>query len=494
MFERLTERLGDAFRNLSGRGKISEDNVREVMAEVHTALLEADVHVEVARHFCDEAARDAIGMGVTRSLTPAQEMVGVVHRKLVELMGPGDPKIEQVSPGPTVILLCGLQGSGKTTTAGKLAALLRRQGRSTLVAACDLQRPAAVEQLRLVVEQVAADAKGGARVGFFGEPDKCAEYGKAVGVAVSVAQRAVRAAREGGYDTLIVDTAGRLHVEDALMRELEGVRRAVEPHQVLLVVDGMAGQDALTAAKAFHARLPIDGVILTKFDADPRGGAALSVRKVTGAPILFTGTGERFDALEPFHPERVAGRILGMGDVVSLVEKAQQEVDQAEAERVAERMAKGQFTLDDFVGQLRTIRRLGPIKNLLGMLPGVGGMMKDLPIDEGQLDRVEGMVRSMTSDERESVRLVDQQKSRARRIAQGSGVTQQEVGRLAKQFEMMQKMTQQMAGMGALGKLKAMRDMTGAGAGAMGGFPGLGGRGSTQTQSIKSRFKQRKKR
>ena len=490
MFDRLTERLGDAFRNLSGRGRISEDNVREVMGEVRTALLEADVHHEVARHFCDEVTRDAIGVGVTRSLTPAQEMVGVVHRKLVELMGPGDPKIAQASPGPTVILLCGLQGSGKTTTAGKLAALLRQQGRSTLVAACDLQRPAAVEQLRLVIEQVAAEAKGGTRVEFYGEPDRCAEYGKAVGVAVAVAQRAVRAAREGKFDTLIVDTAGRLHIEDALMRELEGVRRAVEPHQVLLVVDGMAGQDALTAAKAFHERLPIDGVILTKFDADPRGGAALSVRKVTGAPILFTGTGERFDALEPFHPERVAGRILGMGDVVSLVEKAQQEVDQAEAERVAERMAKGQFSLDDFLGQLRTIRRLGPIKKVLGMLPGVGGMLKDLPIDDGQLDRVEGMVRSMTPDEREHVRLVDQQKSRARRVAQGSGVTQQEIGRLAKQFEMMQKMAQQMAGMGAMGKMRAMQGMTG-GAAGMGGFPTRVG---TQTQSIKSKFKQRKKR
>ena len=490
MFERLTERLGDAFRNLSGRGRLSEDNVRQVMGEVRTALLEADVSVEVANHFCEETARDAIGMGVTRSLTPAQEMVGVVHRKLVELMGPGDPKIAQASPGPTVILLCGLQGSGKTTTAGKLAALLRQQGRSTLVAACDLQRPAAVEQLRLVVEQVAAEAKGGARVDFYGEPDKCAEYGKAVGVAVSVAQRAVRAARDGKFDTLLVDTAGRLHVEDALMRELEGVRTAVQPHQVLLVVDGMAGQDALVAAKAFHARLPIDGVVLTKFDADPRGGAALSVRKVTGAPILFTGVGERFDALEPFHPERVAGRILGMGDVVSLVEKAQQEVDAAEAERAAERMAKGQFTLDDFLGQLKTIRRLGPIKKVLGMLPGVGGMLKDLPIEDEQLDRVEGIVRSMTPKERQNVRLVDQQKSRARRIAQGSGTTLQEVGRLAKQFEVMQKMAQQMAGMGALGKMRAMRDMSGAG----GGMPSLPSRAGTQTQSVKSRFKQRKKR
>ncbi len=495
MFERLTERLGDAFRNLSGRGKISEENVREVMAEVRTALLEADVHVDVARDFCDEVARDAVGMGVTRSLSPAQEMVGVVHRKLVELMGPGDPQIVQASPGPTAILLCGLQGSGKTTTAGKLAATLRQRGRSVMVAACDLQRPAAVEQLRLVAEQVNTEAKGGARVAFYGEPERCAEYGKAVGVAVSVAQRAVKAAREGKFDTLIVDTAGRLHIEDALMRELEGVRRAVEAHQTLLVVDSMAGQDALTAAKAFHDRLGIDGIILTKFDADPRGGAALSVRKVTGAPILFTGTGERFDALEPFHPERIAGRILGMGDVVSLVEKAQEEVDQAEAERVAERMAKGQFTLDDFLGQLKMIRRLGPIKKVLGMLPGVGSMMKDLPVDEGQLDRVEGMVRSMTPHERANVRSIDQQKSRARRVAQGSGTTLNEVGRLAKQFEMMQKMMSQMSGMGAMGKMKAMQEMSGnaAAAGGMGGFPGFS-RGSTQTQSIKSKFKQRKKR
>jgi signal recognition particle subunit SRP54 len=494
MFERLTERLGTAFRNLSGRGRISESNVREVMEEVHTSLLEADVNVEVARQFCDEVARDALGLGVTQSLTPAQEMVGVVHRKLVELMGPGDPQVVQAAPGPTVILLCGLQGSGKTTTAGKLAAMLRRQGRSTLVAACDLQRPAAVEQLRLVAEQVAAEASGGARVAFYGEPDRCAEYGKAVGVAVTVAQRALKAARDGRFDVLLVDTAGRLHVEDALMRELEGVRRAVEPHQTLLVVDGMAGQDALVAARAFHERLPLDGIILTKFDADPRGGAALSVRRVTGAPILFTGTGEKFEDLEPFHPERVAGRILGMGDVVSLVERAQQEVDQAEAERVADRMAKGQLTLDDFLGQLKTIRRLGPIKKVLGMLPGVGGMLKDLPIDDGQLDRVEGMVRSMTPDERAHVRLVDQQKSRARRVATGSGVAVQEVGRLAKQFEMMQKMTQQMAGMGAMGKMKAMKEMAGGAGGMPGAFPGLPGRGSTQTQSIKSRFKQRKKR
>ncbi len=493
MFERLTDRLGTAFRNLSGRGRISEENVHQVMAEVHTALLEADVHVEVARQFCDETQRDAIGLGVTQSLTPAQEMVGVVHRKLVELMGSSDPNIPQVAPGPTVVLLCGLQGSGKTTTAGKLAAHLKQQGRSVLVAACDLQRPAAVEQLRVVVQRVATEAKGGSRVEFFGEPERCAEYGKALGVAVGVAQRALRAARDGKFDTLIVDTAGRLHIDDVLMRELEGVRRSVEPHQTMLVVDAMAGQDALLAAKTFHDRFGLDGIILTKFDADPRGGAALSVRAVTGAPILFTGTGEKFQDLEPFHPERMAGRILGMGDVVTLVEKAQGEVDHAEAQRVADRMAKGQLTLDDFLGQLKTIRRLGPIKKVLGMLPGVGNMMKDLPIDEGQLDRVEGIVRSMTPSERANVRMVDQQKSRVRRIAKGSGTKPEEVGRLAKQFEMMQKLTSQMTGKGAVGKMKAMQNMAGGAAGTPTGFPGFGSRGSTQTQSMKSRFKQRKK-
>jgi signal recognition particle subunit SRP54 len=494
MFESLSDRLSSALRRLSGRGTITAENVREAMQDVRTALLEADVHVEVVRDFCDSVLQEAVGGEVTRSLKPAQEIVGLVHRRLVALMGPSDPSVPQVSPGPTVVLLCGLQGAGKTTTAGKLAAMLRSQGRSVLVAACDLQRPAAVEQLRIVAEQVAAEARGGARVGFFGEPERCAEYGKAVGVAVGVAQRALRAAREGRYDTLIVDTAGRLHVDDALMRELEGVRRAVEAHQTLLVVDAMAGQDALLAAKSFHDRLHVDGIILSKFDSDSRGGAALSAKFVTGAPIRFVGVGERFDALEPFHPERVAGRILGMGDVVSLVEKARQEVDEEESQRLAERMAKGQFTMDDFLGQLKSLRRMGPMKQILGMLPGVGSMLKDVNVDDGQLDRIEGIARSMTAQERRDVRCVDQQKSRARRIAAGSGVPVQEVTRLVKQFEVMQKMTTQLAGLGALGKLKAMKDMGAAAPGAMPNLGGLMGRRSTHTESVKSRFKARKKR
>ena len=490
MFEGLSRRLHDALRNLSGRGRISESNIREAMEEVRTALLEADVHHEVVESFCREVAEDALGKEVTRSLKPGEEMIGIVHRRLVELMGEPAP-LRLVEPGPTVILMCGLQGSGKTTTCGKLAARLKSQGKSVLLVAADLQRPAAVEQLRIVATQVAADAPGGGTVAFHGEPERCAEHGRAVGVAVGVATRGLERARRERFDVLIIDTAGRLHVDEDLMKELRAIDRAVEAQEILLVVDAMSGQDALTSAKAFHAAMQVDGVILTKFDSDSRGGAALSVRRVTGAPIRFVGVGEKFAALEEFHPERVAGRILGMGDVVSLVEKAQQEVDEAEAQRVADRMAKGQLTLDDFLGQLKTIRRLGPIKKVLGMLPGVGGMMKDLPIDDGQLDRVEGMVRSMTPREREDVRLVDQQKSRTRRIAQGSGTTAQEVGRLAKQFEQMQKMTQQMAGMGAMGKFKAMKEMAG---NASAGFPGLPSRGSTQTQSIKSRFKQRKKR
>jgi len=275
---------------------------------------------------------------------------------------------------------------------------------------------------------------------------------------------------------------------------LQGVRRATEAHQTLLVVDSMAGQDALIAAKSFHEQLHVDGIILSKFDSDSRGGAALSVKYVTGAPILFVGVGERFDALEPFHPERIAGRMLGMGDVVSLVEKAHKEVDQDEAQRMAERMAKGQFTMDDFLSQLKSLRRMGPMKQILGMLPGVGSMMKDVNVDDKQLDRIEGIARSMTAAERKDVRCVDQQKSRARRIAAGSGSTIAEVGKLVKQFEVMQKMTTQLAGLGAMGKMKAMKDMA---AGGPGGMPNLGtlmGRKSTHTESIKSKFKSRKKR
>jgi signal recognition particle subunit SRP54 len=492
MFESLTDRLGSALRNLSGRGRISESNVREVMGEVRTALLEADVQQTLVDEFCAEVVQDALGAEVTKSLQPAQQMVGIVHKRLVALMGPAEAGILLVEPGPTVILMCGLQGSGKTTTCGKLAAWLKRRGKNVMLAACDLQRPAAVEQLRVVAEGVQG-ASGGARCAYYGEPERCAEYGKAVGVAVQVAQRALKAAREGGFDVLIIDTAGRLHVNDELMRELESVDRAVGAHEKLLVIDAMTGQDALASAKAFHARLAVDGLILTKFDSDTRGGAALTARKVTGAPIKFIGTGEKLDALDEFNPERIAGRILGMGDVVSLVEKAQQEVSEEEAQRLSDRMAKGEFSLDDFLSQLKTIRRMGPLKQILGLLPGVGSALKGIDIDDTQLNRLEGMVNSMTRRERNDLAVLNP--SRTRRIAKGSGSKPEDVSRLAKQFEGMQKMMKQMAGMGALGRMQAMKQM-GSMQPGMGGMPGFNplARGSTKTVSPKDRFRKAKKR
>jgi len=492
MFESLTERLGSALRNLSGRGRISESNVREVMAEVRTALLEADVQQHLVDEFCEEVVQDALGAEVTKSLQPAQQMVGIVHKRLVAMMGPAESGIPLVEPGPTVILMCGLQGSGKTTTCGKLAAWLKRRGKSVMLAACDLQRPAAVEQLRVVTEGVEA-APGGARCAYYGEPERCAEYGKAVGVAVQVAQRALKVARDGGFDVLIVDTAGRLHVNDELMRELESVDRALGAHEKLLVIDAMTGQDALASATAFHARLAVDGLILTKFDSDTRGGAALTARRVTGAPIKFIGMGEKLDALDEFSPERIAGRILGMGDVVSLVEKAQQEVTEEEAQRLSDRMAKGEFSLDDFLSQLKTIRRMGPLKQILGLLPGVGSALKGIDIDDGQLNRLEGMVNSMTRRERNDLGVLNP--SRTRRIAKGSGSKPEDISRLGKQFEGMQRMMKQMAGMGALGRMHAMKQM-GSMQPGMGGMPGFNpmARGSTKTVSPKDRFRKAKKR
>ena len=492
MLDALSDRFNAAFRGLSGRGRISESNVREAMQEVRTALLEADVHLDVVKKFCAEVIEDAIGQEVIESLKPGQQMIEIVNRRLIELMGPVDSHLMLIDPGPTVFMMCGLQGSGKTTSCGKLAALLKKRGKRVLVVAADLQRPAAVEQLRITAEGVEADAPGSGEVAFHGEPERCAEYGKAVGAAVGVCRRGIERGRSEKFDAVILDTAGRLHVDDELMKELEAINRLLTPHQILLVVDAMTGQDAVNSAKAFHDRLAIDGVILTKFDSDTRGGAALSVKQVTGAPIKFIGIGEKFDALEEFHPERIAGRILGMGDVVSLVEKAQDEVDEAEAEEMAEKLAKGKLNMNDFLKQMKTLRRMGPMKQLLGMLPGVGSALKNVDIDDAQFNRLEGMVHSMTPDEREDVKLLS--KSRNRRIARGSGTQPNEVNRLVKQFEMMQKMTQQVSGMGMKGKIGAAREMArGGGMPGMGGMPGLGTKGTTKTQSVKTGYKQRKK-
>jgi signal recognition particle subunit SRP54 len=503
MFDRVSDSFNGVFKKLSGNATISESNVREAMDEVRNALLEADVHYEVAEAFCAKVLQDAQGQQVTKSLKPGQEMIGIVHRRLIELFGgdpdakeqPSPPGIMKLSPGPTVIMMCGLQGSGKTTTCGKLAGMLKKQGRSVMLCAADLQRPAAVDQLETVAKQANEDLPGGSQVHFYGEHDKSAEYGKAVGVAVKVCQNALKEAKAKGVDVLILDTAGRLHVNDELMKELKSVRSMLSPHHIFLVVDAMTGQDAVNSAKAFHGQLKVDGVILTKFDSDTRGGAALSVKQVTGAPIRYIGVGEKLDAIEPFHPERMAGRILGMGDVVSLVEKAQEEVSEEEAMALEAKMAKGELDMDDFLKQMKMMRRMGSMKSLLGMLPGVGSAIKGMDIDEKQLDRTEAMIQSMTRSERKRPDIIKH--SRKSRIASGSGTDPNQVGQLAKQFSMLSKVMKQMGSMGAGGKMAAAKAMSGAMGG--GGMPGMGGMGvpgfsmkkSTKSKSIKKRKKRK---
>jgi signal recognition particle subunit SRP54 len=521
MFERLSDGFSSVLRKLAGKATITESNVAEAMDEVRTALLDADVQLEVVNDFCKSVIDDAKGQRVTKSVDPGQEMIAIVHDRLVEFLG-GTPRqadeddgemrigssaitgkmslapselIPRIAPGPTVVMMCGLQGSGKTTTCGKLAAYLKKQGRSVMLAAADLQRPAAVEQLHTVAQQVQNEMGGGAQVHFYSEPDKVAEYGKAVGVAVQVCRRAVEQARAKGIDTVILDTAGRLHIDDSLMEELHQINRTVQPHQIFLVVDAMTGQDAVRSAKAFHERLEVDGIVLTKFDSDTRGGAAISVKHVTGAPIRFVGVGEKLEALEEFHPERIAGRILGMGDVVSLVEKAREQVSDADAEKLSEKLAKGEMTMEDFLGQLKTLRRMGPLKQLMGLIPGVGSALKDVHIDDKQLDRVEAIVNSMTKKERLRPSTVDL--SRRKRIANGSGTNPEEVGQLIKQFLQMNELTKRMSSMSAMDKVKAVKEMGAAGMDKM--LPGVAGmpqfrtKGSSHSESVKTKFKKRRK-
>jgi signal recognition particle subunit SRP54 len=510
MFERLSEGFSNVFRKLSGKGSISESNITEALGDVRNALLEADVQVDVADAFIATVKQDSVGREVTKSLQPGQEFIGIVHDRLVEFLGgqvaaptedgriqipAEDPSggILSVSPGPTVIMMCGLQGSGKTTTCGKLAAYLKKRGRSVLLVAADLQRPAAVEQLHTVADQV-QQMPGGARVEFYSEPDKVAAYGKAVGVAVQVCRRAVDHARKAGIDTVILDTAGRLHINDSLMDELHQINKSVTPHQIFLVVDAMTGQDAVNSAKAFHTKLEVDGMVLTKFDSDTRGGAAISVKHVTGAPIKFVGVGEKLENIEPFHPERIATRILGMGDVVSLVEKARAEVSEEEAEALQDKFAKGEMTMEDFLKQLRTLRRMGPLKQLMGLLPGVGGALKDVHIDDKQLDRVEAIVHSMTPTERRRPDSLDM--PRRRRVAKGSGTQEPEVGQLVKQFATVNKLAKSLGNMGAFDRVKAVKELGKGGMADMmpgvAGLPGFRSKGSTAMPGIKSKFKKRK--
>ncbi len=444
MFDSLTSSLSSALNSLRGRGKLTESNMREGLGLVRTALLEADVAYDVVEAFLDRVTSEAVGEKVLSSLDPAQQLVGIVHQQLVNLMGPVDHSIHFQQGRPTVLMLCGLQGSGKTTSTAKLAKKIKQQGRGVLLVAADLQRPAAIEQLAVLGRQLDVPVH---------TPDGVTDP-------VAVCNAGVARAQREGIGVVILDTAGRLSIDQELMAELARIDRTVEPDQVFLVVDAMTGQDAVSSAKAFNDALELDGVIMTKLDGDARGGAALSVKHVTGVPIKFIGTGEQIEALEDFHPDRLAGRILGMGDVVSLVEEAQRKFDQDEMKKQEERLRAGEFTLEDFKKMLLQTRRLGPMGKVLGMIPGMGGI-KDM-LDTADLDRdmnrLFGIINAMTPDERRNpTRVIDQ--SRRRRIAQGAGVEPQEVNDLVKQFDGMASMMKGMAGLGMRDRMKQLQQL-----------------------------------
>lgn len=418
MFESLADRLQGIFRNLSGQGRLSPDNIRESMRDVRRALLEADVPVAVAKEFVARIEERAVGEDVLKSLTPGQQVIGVVREELVRMLGDTRVTLAGSPHLPTTVLLAGLQGSGKTTFAGKLALWLKARSKRTLLVSADIYRPAAIDQLEKVAETAGA--------GFWRAPEGSSPHDIAAG--------ALEQARTRGFDVLVLDTAGRLHIDDQLMGELEDLKRTVRAHQVILVVDGMIGQESVRVGQAFAERIGVDGVVLSKMDGDARGGAALSLRQVTGKPILFLGVGEKLDGLEVFNADRLAGRILGMGDVVGLVEKAQQAVSQSDAEKLAARMRKAEFTLEDFLEQLRSVRKMGPLEDLMKMLPGVPKKaMENMGPQKDQLKRHEAILLSMTLKERRLPRILDG--SRRRRIAAGSGTTVPEVNRLLKDFE-----------------------------------------------------------
>jgi len=406
--------------------------VAEAMREIRTALLEADVNLEVARAFCDEVQKKAIGAEVIKTLKPAEVIVKIVHDELVRLMGPVETKIPFIQPGPTVLMLAGLQGSGKTTTCGKMAKMLLDKAKRPLLVAADLKRPAAIDQLEVLGEQVG--------VPVYTERDQKNP--------VKVCRHGIAHARKTDRDVVILDTAGRLAIDEELMTEVAQVAQTTNPQQIYLVLDAMTGQDAVHTAKTFNERLELDGVILTKFDSDTRGGAALSVKHVTGKPIKFIGVGEKLDALEAFHPDRIAGRILGMGDILSLVEKAQQQFDAEEAARLESRMKSGKFGLDDFLLQLRKMKQMGSMRDLLKKIPGMGDMMGDMDVDDGELLRMEAVIQSMTPRERSNPKIIDA--SRRRRIARGSGADPSDVSQLVKSFEPMRNMMKAMSGQQSL--------------------------------------------
>lgn len=423
-FEGLTDKLTNAFKHIKSRGKLTESDVREAMREVRLALLEADVNYKVAKDFANTVTEKAIGQNITESLTPAQTVVKIVDEELTALMGGSDARINTASKGPTVVMMCGLQGSGKTTHAAKLAKLLISQGHRPLLVGCDIYRPAAIDQLKIVGE------KAGATVFEKGTQDP-----------VKTAKQALSHAKDYGNDYVILDTAGRLHIDEELMDELRRMKSAVEPNEIMLVVDSMTGQDAVNVAKSFDETLGIDGVIITKLDGDTRGGAALSIRAVTGKPIKFAGTGEKLDDIEVFHPDRMASRILGMGDVLSLIEQAETKLDEKKAEELAKKLKENKFDLNELLSQFQQLKKMGSMKKMLSMIPGVDKSIRDADIDERQIYRVEAIILSMTKEERENPDILNG--SRRKRIAAGCGQKVEDVNRLMKQYEQMKQMFKQ---------------------------------------------------
>ena len=437
-FEGLSDKLQAAFKKLTGKGKLNEQNIKDAMREVRMALLEADVNYVVVKDFIKRVSERCIGTEILSSLNAGQQVIKIVNEELTALMGGNNAKLTWSSSVPTIYMLCGLQGAGKTTMCGKLANYLVKEGKKPLLAACDIYRPAAIRQLQVVGEQVNVPV-----------------FEKGTQDPVKTVQEAVEHARYYGRDVLIIDTAGRLHVDEALMNELSRIKETVHPQEILLVVDAMTGQDAVNVAKAFNDQLNIDGVILTKLDSDTRGGAALSVRAVTGKPIKFSGTGEKMGDIEPFHPDRMASRILGMGDMLTLIEKATENMDQDKSDKLGKKLQRNaaDLNLEDFLEQMQQMKKMGPLSNILGMLPGVGSKLKNVEIDENAFKKPEAIVRSMTPQERRHPDILNA--SRRKRIAAGAGVTVQDVNALMRQFDQMRQMVKQMMG----NKKGAMRRM-----------------------------------
>ncbi|MBE6796176.1 MAG: signal recognition particle protein [Ruminococcaceae bacterium] len=454
-FEGLSDRLDSAFKKLKSKGSLTEADVRDAMREVRLALLEADVNYKVAKDFTKTVTERAIGAKVMESLTPAQMVIKIVNEELTALMGGTQARLASAPHPPTVVMMCGLQGSGKTTHSAKIALRLKEQGHRPLLVACDIYRPAAIKQLQVVGEQI------GVPVFEMGTENP-----------VKIASEAIKLAKDNGYDYVFLDTAGRLHIDEQLMQELKDIKASVKPHEILLVIDSMLGQDAVTVASSFNEALGIDGLVLTKLDGDTRGGAALSARAVTGKPIKFIGIGEKLGDLDVFHPDRMASRILGMGDVLSLIEKAETALDEKKAEQLERKLRENKLDLNDMLMQFEEMKKMGPMKDIISMIPGIGKKLKDTDVDDKQIDYTMAIIRSMTMKERENPDIINP--SRKRRIAAGCGMKVEDVNRLLNQYRSMQKLYKQLNGKGSKKMMKRMQRM-GMGGGMPGGMGGMGG-------------------